>query len=406
MIHFDKLRIYARAAAVFSSVTEDEGVKALLTMCALPPLPELAGAWAAYFKALSEAGCADNSTSYMRRLILRDENVYSRAIALKQSPSPAVSRAAERELSVLYALSRIEPSDFYPSYGEEELSFFPSWSMGDTPAFDLKRLNKKYGTEGFGIFTESTAFVWESDKKEFLPVKNVNPVRLKDLKEYAEEKAVVTDNTLSFIQNLPANNVLLYGDRGTGKSSTVHAVLNEFAPKGLRLVEVQKSGIGDFPLIIDRLRSLPNHFIIFIDDLTFIEGADDYAALKAALEGSVSKLDNVLIYATTNRRHLLKESHADRSDDVHSGDTIQEQLSLSDRFGLVVTFINPNKREFLTILKKILSDRKIKLSEDTLSLLAERYTLRKGGRSPRAAKQLADMIESRVRRGLELTDLY
>ena len=236
-------------------------------------------------------------------------------------------------------------------------------------------------------------------------MRSVNTVRLTDLKEYAEEKNAVKNNTLAFLKNLPANNVLLYGDRGTGKSSTVHAVLNEYAKDGLRLVEMNKSAITDFPLLVAAVSAAKRFkFVIFIDDLSFSDGENDYAQLKAALEGSISKTQNILIYATTNRRHLIKESHSDRlGDDVHANDTTQEQLSLSDRFGLVITFINPDKKEFCAILKQILKDRNITAFDDeTLSLYAERYAIKKGGRSPRAARQLADIIETSIKTNTEI----
>ena len=206
---------------------------------------------------------------------------------------------------------------------------------------------------------------------------------------------------------MPANNVLLYGDRGTGKSSTVHAVLNEYAGRGLRLLEVSKAAIRDFPTVFKLIGGMKCfRFIIFIDDLTFVEGADDFAELKAALEGSVSRLDNALIYATSNRRHLVKENYEGSASDMHVNDTVQEQMSLSDRFGITVTFLSPDKREFISILKEILDDRNIKLDDTALSLVAERYAFRKGGRSGRTAKQLADMIESRLRRGLDVENIF
>ena len=205
-------------------------------------------------------------------------------------------------------------------------------------------------------------------------------------------------NTLAFLNGLPAQNVLLYGDRGTGKSSTVHAVLNEYAPRGLRLIEVKKKDIITLPRLMNAISDGGDKkFIIFIDDLTFVEGQDNYGELKAVLEGSALHLGNLLIYATTNRRHLIKETAEDRKNDMHESDLRQEQMSLSDRFGIVVTYLDPDKREFIDILRSILSDRGITLPEDELELRAERFCLEKGGRSPRGARQLADIIECETR---------
>ena len=234
-------------------------------------------------------------------------------------------------------------------------------------------------------------------------MENINPVRLADLKLYDDCKEAIVENTLNFLDGLPANNVLLYGDRGTGKSSMVHAVLNEYSSRGLRLLEVSKAAISDFPKVFKLVEKMK---CLRFDDLTFVEGTDDYAELKAALEGSVSRLDNALIYATSNRRHLVKENYEGSMNDMHVNDTVQEQMSLSDRFGLTVTFLSPDKREFAAILSGILADRNIELDGATLSLVAERYALGKGGRSGRAAKQLADMIESRVRRGQAVAEIF
>ena len=244
------------------------------------------------------------------------------------------------------------------------------------------------------FFAQTAAYIWDGEERELLPMRSTDPVRLTDLKRYEEEKETVVKNTQAFLNGLPAQNVLLYGDRGTGKSSTVHAVLNEYAPRGLRLIEVKKKDIITLPRLMNAISDGGDKkFIIFIDDLTFVEGQDNYGELKAVLEGSALHLGNLLIYATTNRRHLIKETAEDRKNDIHESDLRQEQMSLSDRFGIVVTYINPDKREFADILRSILSDRGITLPEDELSLRAERFCLEKGGRSPRGARQLADIIE-------------
>ena len=244
------------------------------------------------------------------------------------------------------------------------------------------------------FFAQTAAYIWDGEERELLPMRSTDPVRLTDLKRYEEEKETVVKNTQAFLNGLPAQNVLLYGDRGTGKSSTVHAVLNEYAPRGLRLIEVKKKDIITLPRLMNAISDGGDKkFIIFIDDLTFVEGQDNYGELKAVLEGSALHLGNLLIYATTNRRHLIKETAEDRKNDIHESDLRQEQMSLSDRFGIVVTYINPDKREFADILRSILSDRGITLPEDELSLRAERFCIEKGGRSPRGARQLADIIE-------------
>lgn len=243
------------------------------------------------------------------------------------------------------------------------------------------------------FFDSAKAFIWDGEERELLPMRSTDPVRLSDLKKYEEEKQTVVNNTLAFLDGLPAQNVLLYGDRGTGKSSTVHAIINEYADRGLRLIEVKKKDIITLPRLMNAIAdSGDKKFILFIDDLTFVEGQDNYGELKAVLEGSALHLGNLIIYATTNRRHLIKETAADRHNDMHENDLRQEQMSLSDRFGIIVTYINPDKKEFFEILKAVLSDRGITIPDDELALRAERFCLEKGGRSPRGVRQLADII--------------
>ncbi|MDE6727882.1 MAG: ATP-binding protein, partial [Oscillospiraceae bacterium] len=187
----------------------------------------------------------------------------------------------------------------------------------------------------------------------------------------------------------PAQNVLLYGDRGTGKSSTVKAILNE--SKYLRMVEVSKNDIDVLPKLFNKLKDIPLHFIVMIDDLSFAENDDRFGILKAALEGSLSaKPDNILIYATTNRRKIIRETAADR--EISGADAIDESMSLSDRFGLFVTFTKPDKRVYLDIVKQLAEDKGLDIREEELFEAAERFALKRGGRSPRTAKQFIDNV--------------
>lgn len=401
MKDFKELRLRVAALAVYKNVAKSSGVAALIKMLNTETDEECAACWADYYCALAEQNNLENSCEFIKGTAAADENVLAVAAAAGKNISGGLKQTAAAELETLKMLGELSPKDFIVKFATLGAKFMPQWQTGAAD-FSVDGIISGYKKSGYGVFTKSVAFSYNIIKKALQPIAAVSGVRLTDLKEYGDEKAEILDNTVSFIKGLPANNVLLYGDRGTGKSSTVHAVLNELSAEGLRLVEVSKAAIPHFPHLLATLAQINFKFIIFIDDLTFIEGADDYACLKAALEGSVGyKADNVLIYATTNRRHLLKESAADRKgDDMHVGDTMQEQLSLSDRFGLVVTFINPDKREFLHILTQILADRGLTVDPRRLELEAERYALNKGGRSPRAAKQLADMIQSKIARGI------
>jgi predicted AAA+ superfamily ATPase len=212
--------------------------------------------------------------------------------------------------------------------------------------------------------------------------------------DYEWEKKVVLDNTMALLEGRPAANILLTGDAGTGKSSTVKAVVNELHDQGLRILEVRKEQLHEIPAVLDELGFNPLKFILFIDDLSFQKDDDNFSALKAILEGSVSaKPKNVVIYATSNRRHLVKETFSDREgDDVHRNDTIQEIISLSERFGIHVTFQKPNRQTYLDIVRHLADGYGLQYDPIRLALEAERFALDRGGRSARVATQFVDSL--------------
>ncbi|GHV45054.1 hypothetical protein AGMMS49546_30060 [Spirochaetia bacterium] len=244
------------------------------------------------------------------------------------------------------------------------------------------------------------------------PVRNGDPIALADLSGYEDQRSVVIANTLRFLEGRHANNLLLYGDRGTGKSATVKAICNEYAPRGLRLLEVRKGDLFQLSRILDTLANRPLPFIVFIDDLSFETTDDSFTCLKALLEGGVEvRPANVVVYATSNRRHLVKERIADRptlaagnpaDGEVRAFDTMQEQFSLADRFGLTVVFTSPNQDEYLNIACFIAEKRGLLKSvtvdsspqdEETRRLFREnalRWEKWFNGRSPRTAAQYVD----------------
>ena len=212
---------------------------------------------------------------------------------------------------------------------------------------------------------------------------------------YKEEREAVLKNTEAFVEGRPAANTLLCGDAGTGKSSTVKAIANLFFDRGIRLIELRKDQLRLLPEVMGKVSENPLKFIIFIDDLAFNKSDDNFSMLKAALEGSASaKADNAVIYATSNRRHIIKESFADRegSDDVHRNDTMQETLSLSERFGLVVLFSKPNKQLYLEIVHTLAKRFEIEMPVERLDVLAEAFALKKGNRSARCAEQFIESL--------------
>ncbi len=265
-------------------------------------------------------------------------------------------------------------------------------------AQDLVDFHKENGT---GRAPAYSAFVWErfenDDEGHLREVLEPDTIRLSDLIGYESQKEEIIENTEHFLKGLPANNLLLYGSRGTGKSSTVKAILNEYYESGLRLIEVDKEQLGDFTRIIRLLRHKKQKFIIFVDDLVFQENEASYSALKTILEGRVeNRPSNILIYATTNRRHLVQEKFSD-GDEIHSKDTREEKLSLADRFGITISFFAPNQREFLDIVDGIVKNRGLHVEEEYLHSEALKWEKWHNGRSPRSARQFIDWLEATLK---------
>ncbi|MBC9783954.1 ATP-binding protein [Heliobacterium chlorum] len=260
-------------------------------------------------------------------------------------------------------------------------------------AESLIRFHRQFGS---GLFARYLAFRWEGCLRG---VEQPDPIRLEDLVGYGRQRNEVVDNTVRLLSGLRANNVLLYGDRGTGKSSTVKALIHRFGLEGLRLIEVPKNRLADFPAMIDLLKDRPQKFILFIDDLSFEDGEESYKEMKALLEGGVAvRPDNVVIYATSNRRHLIKETFADRqvtlneADELHPGDTYQEKMSLADRFGITVTFLAPGQEAYLEIVETLAEQRGIEMERETLRRQALLWEQRHNGRSGRTARQFVDSL--------------
>lgn len=249
----------------------------------------------------------------------------------------------------------------------------------------------------------STAVAWRYRKRSsghgaLEPVRNVGAMRLSDLQEIDGQKEKIQRNTLQFVQGLPANNVLLTGARGTGKSSLIRACLNEYSPQGLRLIEVDKAELVDLPDIVDVVSDRPERFIVFCDDLSFEDGEPGYKALKSILDGSVSAASpNVLIYATSNRRHLLPEYMKENltythtaEGEVHPGEVVEEKISLSERFGLWVSFYPFSQDEYLTIVAQWLTSFGVPASDiEVARPQALVWALERGSRSGRVAYQFA-----------------
>jgi uncharacterized protein len=256
-----------------------------------------------------------------------------------------------------------------------------------------------YRAAGTGLFAGYQAFLWLG--AEHTPplrgVRHPDPIALDDLIGDRRQRELIVRNTEQFLAGLPANNVLLYGDRGTGKSSTVKALLTAYGERGLRLLEVGRSKLGDFPAIVELLGEQPEHFILFVDDLSFDEQETGYKDLKAVLEGGLEvRPANVLVYATSNRRHLVMERQSDRAqpgdDELHGFDTVQEKLSLADRFGITLTFVTPDQEHYLEIVRGLAERRGLTIANDDLRRRALQWASWHNGRSGRSARQFVDNL--------------
>ncbi|AJA49006.1 putative ATPase (AAA+ superfamily) [Clostridium pasteurianum DSM 525 = ATCC 6013] len=389
-----------------------------------------------FFFYLAKNG-ANSLEEYVVDKIIFDENSFSLKAQIKiaEKDENLMERAAANDLANLQLIARLNPcsikneiircfenSDF--KYIVERL---PEWKVeGDTSLdnspehvkkiknvfyssskwkeciVELRKFHENYGC---GIFAMYRAFVWERENNigYCKGIEHPDPISLSDLIGYEKERSLVLENTEQFLKGFSANNALLHGDRGTGKSSTVKAVLNKYYTEGLRMIEVPKAYLTDFPYIIRDLKDRPQKFIIFVDDLVFADDEQSYTALKAMLEGGLeNKSSNMIIYATSNRRHLVKEYFDERpgiqasSSEVHASDSVQEKLSLADRFGINIVFSSPTKNEYLNIVDGIAEKRKLKIDKELLHSEALKWEIWYNGRSARTARQFIDWIEGKL----------
>ncbi|MEG1886689.1 MAG: ATP-binding protein [Oscillospiraceae bacterium] len=407
----ETLRREVLSVCIYNKVWSNDllaAIKALL-FCDEQDDMTLIRKYSALFSAAFEADCVISMAQYIQDVLLLDDNKFTRALSAQTPVPKEIYNAVNHELEVFGNLAMLDTNavlELFPGLKRSE-TILPQIRFGKIPPLFAYRskamdfLDEYHRNNGCGIFSTNYAFIWDG---KIVPVENIDTVTLHDLKSYELPRSQVIDNTEAFLDALPASNMLLYGDKGTGKSSTIHAILNEYHPKGLRMLELQREDLHNLSKICGILGSLPLKFIIFIDDLSFDGWSEDFSALKAVLEGSLAaRPQNVLIYATSNRRHLVREYHSDRTgDDVNSADTMQEMLSLSDRFGITVTFLNPLKAQYLEITQALAADAELNISRDELCLAAERWAISKAGRSPRTAKQFIDYAKSKLSRGLEL----
>ena len=320
-----------------------------------------------------------NLYEYVKHLVFTDENIISKGCS-----------NCIKEIDGLLAFDYKTIKDLflfkYPRM-KEVLNHLPLYYTTGIIDFNLDEIINSYSHKGYGVFSCYSAFKYTKNN-EIKPIEYFDAISFSDLKNYEYQQNVIKQNTLAFLQGKSANNILLYGDRGCGKSSTVKALINEFSDYDLKIIQVYKDSFLHLPELYEKLRNLPLKFIIFADDISFDEDEKEFSSIKAILEGSLSnKPSNTLIYATTNRMHLVKESFSAREgNEVHYNDTIDEMVSLSDRFGIMLTFSSLTKNEYLDIVKQIAIDCCVEINDEFLKE-AYSFTMQKGIMTPRIARQ-------------------
>ena len=332
----------------------------------------------------------ENFSRFLLDSCLDDENIYTRKMARDGACDAHLDSILERELKILERISKYDGAKIRE---RSALSDLPMWITEDIDfVSEYKNRIKEMKTRGFGIYAKHHMFVLD-DMGAITPIKKPDPMRVCDLVGYERERAPIIENTEAFLSGKSANNVLLYGDAGTGKSSTVKAIANSYCDKGLRLIEIKKEQLTFIPQIIEQISENPLKFIFFIDDLTFTSDDRDFCTLKAILEGGVcSRGQNIIIYATSNHRHMIKESASGRQDSVNVADSIQETVSLSARFGITVTYLKADRNQYASIVIELAKRAGVEMEESDLIVGAEAFALRGGGRNPRTAKQYIDML--------------
>jgi predicted AAA+ superfamily ATPase len=431
---FEHLLLRARGLAVLRGVLASSAARDILSLLGLftverPESAAVAENFGRLWEELAvEAGVLlpDAWQSHLAGRLLDDENPFSLG-AERRELSTIVVEQARRDLNTLQMLFDLDAGTLLSLVETAVPELEGTWTPWREPEADagksrrgeprqdmarqlaaaedwgdlVEALIEHYATHGAGTFGSHKAFRWEDGGLRAVP--HPDPVRLSDLIGYEKEREPLRRNTQRLLAGLPSHHALLYGLPGTGKSSTVKAVLNEYATVGLRLVELAKEDLEELPALLEALRGRGPCFILFIDDLSFEEHEVEYKALKALLEGSIEEPPgNVRLYATSNRRNLIRERFSDREegDDVHERDTMQEKLSLVARFGLRLTFPSPDQRRYLEIVSGLARERGVKIPTGELEERALLWDRWHAGRSGRTARQFVDELEAELSESL------
>lgn len=378
-------------------------------------------AYGAWFAAQAAEG--QSWQEYLLREIMQADNPFSQQAQRLELGAlhPALIAAAQHDLRALQQLYQCEGDRLGQWVQQATGTTLPTWERQDGKPHgrlrDIRQLPlgmkleggsdwgeaiadlaQYYRKAGVGIFARHHAMRWQN--KKLIGISSPDPIRLHELVGYESQQSALVQNTQALLAGYPALHVLLYGSRGSGKSSLVKALLHRFGDRGLRLIEVAKADLQDLQIIIEQVRLSPQKFILFVDDLSFEEDEDAYKALKVVLEGNLTaRSQNVVVYATSNRRHLIREFFGDRprpsdADEVHAWDTVQEKLSFSDRFGLTLTFEPANQDIYLQMVRHLAQLAHLTIAPAELDRRALQWATQHNGRSGRTARQFIDFLQA------------
>lgn len=404
---------YEEILSTKSSAEKVEKLRALFYSC-IHELLELAGNHGFY---------GNLWHCYLANLLVNNENSYSRACEVVGAVEGSINQAVLHDIVIFKEFFDFDFSPLGKLFGTECLDLLEHYQSTDenskvyntrirkricdlaeqlgknrTPEEMKDTLTQFYKDYGVGKFGLHKAFRIISGKKgaEIVPITNIAHVHLDDLVGYETQKKKLLENTEAFVGNRKANNCLLFGDAGTGKSSSIKAIANEYYDRGLRIIEIYKHQFRDLNDVIGQIKNRNYKFIIYMDDLSFEDFETDYKYLKAVIEGGLEKKPkNVLIYATSNRRHLIRETASDKNDrdeELHTNDTVQEKLSLAYRFGVTIYFGKPAPKEFQNIVRTLAKRYDITMDENELLSEANKWELSHGGLSGRTAQQFIDYL--------------
>ena len=363
---------------------------------------------------------------YIANLLVNDENAYSLGSEIRGEQQGTLNEVALHDFAIIKELTDYDFTQMGDKFGQDTLAYIRHFEgnhekshvynsrirdricevageigHADSAEAIMQIITEFYARYGVGKFGLNKSFRIshpEGEKMEIKAIKNIDHVKLEDLVGYEIPKQKLIDNTEAFVQGRPANNCLLFGDAGTGKSSCIKGIINRYYDQGLRMIEVYKHQFKDLNDVIAQIKNRNYRFIIYMDDLSFEEFEIEYKFLKAVIEGGVeTKPENILIYATSNRRHLIKETWNDRSDvensnGMHRSDTMEEKLSLVNRFGVTINYSKPSQKEYFEIVFELAHKAGIKMGEDELKLEANKWELSHGGISGRTAQQFINHL--------------